>query len=290
MRHLVVITAALAVMAQAPLASASSCQGSSTTNYSGNYCPGNYSGGSSGSYVYLGHTVSVAPQCEDETDVIGYRRCTKFGAWGHSLELPNLAIEAGVVTRQFGTLLNSQTGTVLHGVESFAFRVMGGQAQTRPVDTAVLTSLRASVALSHGMYTALEVDLGGLAQPGQTPTEMMSSGVFGTPELQQERGLLVDSLATVGVRAATHAGAISAELAGGVRYASYSFHSSYHQCEQSVSIKATEPLAEARVRGELWVTPWLTAGLTVGTSVIERHTWMGGLYLGVHTHAFGGER
>ena len=71
---------------------------------------------------------------------------------------------------------------------------------------------------------------------------------------------------------------------------SYSFQSSYHGCEQSTGITALGAVAEARVRGELWLGPWLTAGVTVGASVLERNSWMGGVYLGVHTRAFGGDR
>lgn len=71
---------------------------------------------------------------------------------------------------------------------------------------------------------------------------------------------------------------------------SYSFQSNYLACEQATSITAFAAIVEARARGELWLSPWLTAGVTLGTSVIEQRAWMGGLYLGVHTRAFGGER
>jgi hypothetical protein len=122
------------------------------------------------------------------------------------------------------------------------------------------------------------------------PGSMMSTGVFGTPDLHQERGFVFDTLGTVGVHGATRAGGLGVELSGGLRTVSYSFQSDYHTCEQATSITAFAPVAEARARGELWISPWLTAGVTIGTSVIEQHTWMGGVYLGVHTRAFGGER
>jgi hypothetical protein len=101
---------------------------------------------------------------------------------------------------------------------------------------------------------------------------------------------VVSSLGVVGVHGATGAGGVGVELAGGVSAVSYSFHSSYHDCEQATSVTAYAPVAEARARGELWLSPWLTAGVTVGASVLERGAWIGGLYLGVHSRAFGGER
>ena len=158
------------------------------------------------------------------------------------------------------------------------------------MDTAVVSTIRAGFGLAHGLYTGLEVDLGALTQLAPAATEMMSTGVFGAPDLQQERGFLVDSFGVVGIHGAIGSGGLGVELAGGMRAASYSFHSSYHDCQQSTSITALAPVAEARARGELWLSPWLTAGVTVGASVLERNTWMGGVYLGVHTRAFGGDR
>jgi hypothetical protein len=119
---------------------------------------------------------------------------------------------------------------------------------------------------------------------------MMSTGAFGSPSLSQDRGLIVDTLGVVGLHGATGFGGLGVELAGGLRAISYSFQSNYHNCEQGTSITALAAAAEARARGELWLGPWLTAGVVIGTSVLERGTWMGGLYLGLHTRAFGGER
>lgn len=234
--------------------------------------------------------VVVVQACEDATDVVGFRSCKKFGAWGTNPRSPQITLEAGVVARQFGSLLGGQTGTVFHGAEQFTYRVAGQPASGPVLDTALLSSLRASIGMSHGLYTALEVDVGGLAQPGAVSAEMMTSGVFGSPDLQQKRGFVLDGLGAIGVRGSTRAGGLGVELAGGMRTVSYSYDSLYHQCESATSVRAYAPVAEARARGELWLGPWLTAGVTIGTSVIESHTWMGGLYLGVHTRAYNGSR
>ncbi len=236
-----------------------------------------------------GGSGGTSAPCEDKSEVVGVRHCTPFGEWATNLGIPRIVIEGGVIVRQFASLLDSQAGSVTHGTESFAYRVLT-PPRARLLDTAVLSTLRAGVGLSHGLYAAAEADLGGFTHAAPVATEMLSTGAFGSPDLQQERGFLVDSLAAVGVRGEAHGGELAVELAGGVRAASYSFESSYHGCLQATSVTAVAPIAEARVRGELWVSPWLTAGLTAGASVLEHHAWMGGLYLGVHTRAFGGER
>jgi hypothetical protein len=247
---------------------------------------GNGGGGGHGGGGFLG---GEASRCEETSDVVGYRQCTKFGAWGMNPRIPHLSIEGGVLVRQFGTLLDGQISSYHHGAEQFAYRVLG-PGPGRAIDTAVLSTLRATVGLPRGLYVAGEIDLGGLTHAAPASTEMMNAGVLGTPNLRQDGGFIVDSLATVGLRGATHAGGLGVEVSGGLRAVSYGFHSSYFDCTQPTSVMAYAPVAEARARGELWLSPWLTAGVTVGTSVIDARMWMGGVYLGVHTRAFGGNR
>jgi hypothetical protein len=274
-----IVAAALLVTLGAPRAAeAGSCGGGGGGGSRGG---GGHSGGGS---THIGH----APDCEDTSDVVGYRHCRKFGTWGLSQRSPRFFFDAGILVRRFDSLLGNQSGTVAHGAESFTYRVLAPTGG-RPLDTAVLSTMRVGAGLPHGLYTALEVDLGGLAQPGRAATEM-STGELGTPSFRQHRGLIVDSLGAVGVHGSTHGGMLGLELAGGMRAVFYAFHSSYLGCEQGTSVSAYAPIAEARVRGELWLSPWLTGGVTAGTSVLESGTWMGGIYLGVHTRAFDGQR
>jgi hypothetical protein len=251
---------------------------------------GGGAGGSGGGHGGGGHGGGGGhASCTDDSDVVGYRHCTSFGAWASKLGLPHIAFEAGAIVRRFGSLLDGQTGHVTHGGEAFAYRVATPVGGPRSLDTAVLSTMRATVGLSHGFYSAVELDLGGLAQPGRAQAEM-STGTFGTPDLAPRRGFVADSLGTIGVHSALHGGGVGVELSGGMRAVSYHFRSSYHDCEQMTVVTAVAPIAEARVRGELWLSPWVTAGVTAGTSVLESHAWMGGLYIGLHTRAFGGER
>jgi hypothetical protein len=239
-------------------------------------------GGGSSGYLH------APTACDHDSSVVGLRRCQRFAAWAKNLEYPQFILEGGALVRRFPSLLGSQLGSVSHGVESFSYRMIQ-PASVRRFDTALLASLRATVDLSRAVYGGVELDLGSVF-PSQPATEMVSAGVFGSPDLQPRHGLLGDALGVAGVRVATGFGALGVELAGGVRAVSYAFRSSYHDCVQSTSVSALAAVAEARARGELWLTPWLTAGVTLGTSVVERNAWMGGLYLGVHSHAFGGDR
>lgn len=296
MRRLALMMAAVAAVTVVPSEVADACPGGGGGGAGGGSSGSGGGGGSGGGFTLNGgwadHVAThVASACEDTSDVVGYRRCKQFGTWGSDLRRPQITVEAGAMLRRFPSLLDGHMGSVTHGAETFAFRtVQSSSAPARALDTAVLSTMRVSAGMTSGLYGGLEVDLGGVTRPGATGTEMMSTGVFGSPDVQQSGGFIMDSVGLVGLRGRTGSGTLGVEVAGGLRAVSYDFHSSYHGCESMTGIMAFSPVAEARARGELWLSPWLTAGAMVGASVLERNAWMGGLYLGLHSRAFGGER
>lgn len=281
------IAVAAAAAAVAPAGVSVAHAGSRGGSCGGSSGGGGGSGGGHGGGSYSHGVWHAAGDCEDSSDVVGLRHCARYAAW--AVRFPRLVIEAGAMVRRFPSLLDDQRGSVSHGAESFAYRVVQ-TAPRRALDTAILSTMRASLSLSGALYGGLEVDLGGVAQPGQAKAEMMSTGTFGSPRLAQDSGFIVDTLGLVGLRSALGFGGVAVELAGGVRTVSYSFHSDYHDCVSSTTVSAVAPVGDARARGELWLGPWLTAGVAVGTSLLERRNWSGALYLGIHSRAFGGDR
>ena len=229
------------------------------------------------------------PLCVDDTEIVGLRHCKQFGAWGVNLHYPPVIIEGGAVMRRFDSLLDGQTSTINHGDTSFVYRATA-IARRHPQDTALLSSIRLTLVLPHHFYIAAENDAGGLTRPGDVTTEMMTTSPAGTPMLTQDGGFIDDAFGIVGVRTTFGFGAVGAELAGGLRTVAYDFDSRYLSCATTSRIVAYSAIAEARVHGEVWLGPWIAAGVTVGTSVLEQHAWMGAVYLGFHTRAFNGER
>lgn len=226
----------------------------------------------------------AAPTCVDDTDVVGYRRCKKFGAW--SSRARPLFFELGTSVRQFGSLLGGRIGHVSHDEESFAFRAVTTEAS--PQDVAVTTAVRFGVGLPHGVYAGAEVEMGGLVAPAAARAETMT-GPIG-PYVQQGRGFVAGGFAVIGVRGDTRHASLAVEGAAGGRAVAYEFDSGYGDCAETTAITAGRGVVEARARGELFLHPFITAGATVGTNVLARGEWMGGVYLGFHTRAFGGRR
>jgi len=228
--------------------------------------------------------------CIDDTDVVGFRRCTGYGAWASNMRFPRMFIELGSNVRQYSAGLGTQSGTVEHGVESFTYRVSMPTTSDTARDVAVTSALRVGFGLPHHFYTGGELELGGLVAPATATTEMTSTGSFGAPNLTQSGGLVIGGLGIAGVRGTTGIGAFALEAAGGVRNTSYNFRSSYHLCEDTTSVSETRAVVEARARAELWLGPWFTAGATLGANVLSRGDWLAGIYLGLHSRAYGGTR
>lgn len=197
------------------------------------------------------YVTRAAPSCIESSDVVGARECMRFGAWSQNLQLPSLFVDAGMHVRRFPMTFLSGTG--------------GSAVLSR---NAMMSAMRVGVGLPHHLYAALEGELGGVAMPAMGPDVMPDQGMF------------LAGYGVVGARAGTEHALISVELAGGGRSVA----------AVAEMADASGTVLETRARGEVWLGPWASLGATIGASLVERGDWMAGLYLGVHSRAFGGGR
>jgi hypothetical protein len=294
------VLAALLLADPRPVHAGSSCGGgggdggSSSGGSGGSSSGGSSSGGGSSSSDYSSSssdsaTYTQSTGCIDDTDVHGFRRCTKFGAWATNMRIPKLFVEVGSAVRQFDSGLATQSGAIAHGAESFSYRVVMPTSEPAR-DVAMVSTLRLGFGVPRGFYSGLEFELGGLVAPASASAEMTTTGTFGSPEVRQSGGLVLGFTGIGGYRASGQRGSIAIEGAGGVRSVRYHFDSYYHNCESTTTIAATRGVVEARARGELWLSPWITAGATLGANVLDRQDWMAGVFVGFHSRAFAGTR
>ena len=291
------VLAALLLADPTPVHAGSSCGGggsggsSSGGSSSGGSSSGSSSSGgsdySSSSSDYGSSTQSTG--CIDDTDVHGFRRCTKFGAWARSARFPKFFLELGSAVRQFDSGLDTQSGAIAHGAESFSYRVVMPASEPAR-DVAMVSTLRLGFGVPRSFYSGVEFELGGLVAPASASAEMTTTGTFGSPEVRQSGGLVLGFAGIGGFRASGQRGSISLEGAAGLRSVRYHFDSSYHNCESTTTIAETRSVVEARARGELWLSPWITAGATLGANVLDRQDWMAGVFVGFHSRAFAGTR
>ena len=298
MKHLWL--AALLLVDPRPVSAGHSCGGGGGSSSGGSSSGGSSSGGSSsgGGSSYSSSSSDTSSSegssssggCSDGTDVHGYRHCTRFGAWGRNMRLPRIFFEAGTSMRSFPSALGGSTGSIQHGAEAFSYRVVMPTSDGAQRDVAVMSNLRVGFGISRHLYSGLEIEFGGLASPASANAEMTSTGTFGSPNVEQQHGIVAGVAAIGGYRISGGRGSLAIEGAGGERSVSYHFASAYHDCETSSTITAMRTVVEARARAELWLSPWVTAGVSVGSNVLQQSDWNAGLYLGLHTRAFAGSR
>ena len=259
-------------------AAADSCDGSTAADIVGGVLEA-IAGSGSGSSEDK-HSGPAQEACDH--DVHGFSTCKKFGKWSTSVEKA-VNVELGTAMRTFVSPLGERHGTLTHEQEAFSYRV--ASPETRP-DTAVVGQLRASVGWRYGLYAGGEVELGALTA-NNVAAEMTSDGMRGTPDIRQTSVLAYGGLAVAGIGRRLGPFELGVESAGGFRALSYNYSSAYLSCETTTSITAAMPVLEARARGSVWVTPFISVGATAGKSLVDDGT-VAGMYMQWTTRTFGG--
>lgn len=192
--------------------------------------------------------------CLASEGVVGRRECPPYGMWGLGLEDPYMAVSFGVNMRVLPR-------------EPVAAPVLARGASPTPgasssgSDTSYSLFEQVTVAHSQHLYGGLELEV----SPTLPPAGAVGARTFGA-----------GSSLLLGLQGGSQTVKLAAELAGGVRII------------DSADDEGLEPVLEARARGDLWLTPWATVGVVVGTSLLDRREWMTGIFLAAHTYAFGG--
>jgi hypothetical protein len=277
------------VVSRAGVAEAGSCGGSSgggDTSSGGSSSSSDSSSSYSSSDSSSSSSSSSTPACQDDTDVVGYRKCTRFGRWSANPRVPMIILELGTAVRSFSSPLGQRTGHVEHDGQQFSYRTIGPTPEAAIAhDTAVVSTLRLGFGLTHGLYVAVDGELGGLADQAGGGVEMTSAGALGTPSIRQRGAVVASGLGVVGAHGNFGSALLGVELAGGARNISYQYESHYLACEQSPSLSVTTPVLEVRARASFWLSPFINVGASAGASLVDRGAWLAGINLGFVTKA-----
>ncbi len=240
----------LVVIALSAMANTAGARGHHAHGHSSHHHPGSIGGHS-------------RHKCTETDPVVGYQRCSRFGAWGSLARMPALTLEAGVLFHLF-----RETDLVDRPIGA---RVL---APTPSSLTASGAQFRLSLSPLGPLYVAAESDWGLVNAPeirdaSGTPYEPGVGAYFAV------RGVL-------GVRTrATSSTTAGVEVAGGWRMVTWGTPT-----ESTGSIGAAGADVQLRARGEYWMSPWLSLNAAVGTSVVARSDWMATLSVGIHSRAF----
>jgi hypothetical protein len=199
------------------------------------------------------------PVCIDPSDIVGVRSCPGYGEWGQNLLAPYVFVEVGLNFRHFAPA----------GATAVAARSTTPTMTTPAAgsDQALTFDERVGVAITHHLYTALDVELGNFESSDDSHDDRRSS--------------VIAALGQIGLRQGIGIGAIAAEIGGGGMAYSYS--------TDRASMRG-EYLAEVRGRAHIWLGPSLSIGGMAGKSLLRKDEWVAGVYFGFHSYAYGGDR
>lgn len=188
------------------------------------------------------------------TDYVGNRECnTMFGTWAAPARLPPMVLDWGMQLRSVDVPTD-------HG---------------RGLAPAITSDFRYGVGIAHGVYVGLDTELGvAWGAAGELPGHDRTGDA-----------LYLGASGFAGWRHALGRFSLSGELAGGVRTVQGNT-----QAGAATIASDTAGLLEARLRAEVWLSPWASFGLTAGVDTLDPKEQLGGAYFSFHTRAFGGDR
>lgn len=244
------------------------------SGHGGGHSSGGSRGGARGyGSGHAGHAHSGGSVgCAESSSIVGYRQCSGFGTW--SWKVPALSFDLGVAGHRFVGQRLAASGTLTEGSERFGYRIVGEQRNL--VTTAVAPQLRIALQLGGPFYVAGELEIGGVSSG-----PVVRGEVDGAPAgpVSTTYGAM---RGVAGASVRMEPVVLSGELAGGMRLLSYKIKD-----EEARSYQQRAEV-QARARLDVWLTPRLSVGAMVGTSLLERNDMIVALSIGGHLRAFGG--
>ena len=196
---------------------------------------------------------ALTPPClGTDSEVVGYRKCTPYGAWSLAVDERAIFVAYGMTWRHFGDATSHSTA-----------RSTTSSSSTESIDALVFVE-RVGVTLSPGAFAAFEIEMGNFAAGSDA----------------ESHDIVVGGLGAFGLRGHLASLTLGGEL--GLGYRGYSEPHTYELVGELV--------LEARGRAEIWLSPWFTIGVVAGSSLRRHGDWMAGISLGFHTQSYAGER
>lgn len=220
------------------------------------------------------HSSSHSHSCTEVSDVVGYQQCSGFGAW--SLNVPSLSIDFGVATHRFAGERLAAMGTFMENSTSFGYR-FGTEPGESLATNVIAPQLRVALAVAGPLYVASELEIGGVTSGPHAWGEIDGSNAG---PITTTYGA---ARAAVGMQARFEPLMLSGELAGGARMLAYKIK------DEGATAYQTRGEIQARARLDVWLSPRMTVGAMVGTSLLDRGDAIVALSIGGHLRAFGGE-
>lgn len=257
--------------------------GSSGGSDSGGSSSGGSSGGSSDSSSSSSSSSDSEPACVEVSSVVGRSQCSwnRFGRWNVA-RVPRIAMRIGTSVHSFSAAAMSFAGQAAHG-DGIAYRMVGGELTSDPA-SAVTVDLGVTARFGRYAYAGVEGQIG--------------RAMVDTRMIERDSGLQIDSSASIFSQSGVVAGvavpvgnlSLRAEALVGARLVGLSVTSRHADCVDDSMAFDWSLLVEPRVSAETWLSPWMSAGVQVGSNVAGERDMSVGVFLRGHTRAFDATR
>ena len=192
--------------------------------------------------------------CPAEEGIVGRRACPEYGVWGAARESPYATISFGVNFRRLPR--QSVDRTQLARSVTTPGMLEGGS------DLSYSLMEQVVVSITDHLYGGFEVEI--------SPTDAQAA--------PGARLIAAGSQLLFGFQGGTKFVKLGLEAAGGSRLI----------VTDNPDDDDSELVLEGRARADLWLTPWVTIGGSLGRSFLHHDEWVAGVYLAAHTYSFGG--
>ncbi|HTR55451.1 MAG TPA: hypothetical protein VMJ10_32455 [Kofleriaceae bacterium] len=210
---------------------------------------------------------------------MGRQRCHRFGAWSTTAHPLTLDFDLGLVSHRYDGPRGASGTDDING-DRFSYR-LATDPNAPPI---VMVGPRVRVTFGEpGWYLGYEA---GYQHAQSTPA---IEAQIGSEMLDAHAASLLENNFVFGMRARHDAVTFGGEVALGVLVQTYPTRCpSGEGCYDTPEVFDLSMLAEARARGDLWITPTLSIGVTAGLDPFARGDASLVLSLSEHLVPFGG--
>jgi hypothetical protein len=223
------------------------------------------------------------PACEEISDVVGYSMCRRFGSWDAGGR-PSIRVSAGTSFHRLPVSALSFRGSANHPESTaMSYHLIGAPGDERASGGSF--DLQLTTLLGRHLYAGLEGSVGALT------TTRLDSPTSSAPLIVEPGSLFyLSGSALAGAAVSAGGFRLRGEVGVGVRAVGLTVETRHDDCVASSTSYDSAFLVRPRVAAERWMTPWVSAGASVGTNLLERGETSVGLFLAGHLRAFDGGR
>jgi hypothetical protein len=221
--------------------------------------------------VALVPAVAEAGHCHEVSHVVGYERCSRFGAWSRP---PSIWIEGGMVALRIDPGRIDADASSASGL----VHLSSAPGDTRGINASGGT-FRDLIGFRGG-YFGSETDV---ATFSDGPQLVVDASPRGGVAMASSSGTIFQAKVLIGYRQLYGPLSLALEAAGGFRGVTFDAMGAQGPFEMS-------GLVEAHARADVWVSEHWTVGAEVATDVLRMHDDAIALTLGVHLTPWDGLR